>query len=180
MGFVQDFFDSIFWIGCLYSQDWGPSNTKCKKTYYMPLIILPHDSRRPMVLTLLKGFVALQICGALSFNVFGQNPIEASVQLNVLRSVEGVSTFDRNVFINMHSTHTSNSWETYELSEVVEELGINFGRTVGGVTWQLNRINEDSDRPGYFNLSHMQALGQESRDFYESRKNIHQFASSDF
>ncbi|MEM9917250.1 MAG: T9SS type A sorting domain-containing protein [Bacteroidota bacterium] len=102
------------------------------------------------------------------------------VNLNTQRSTEGVSTFDRDVFINLHSSHTMNDWENYELNEVVNELGINFGRSVGGVTWQMNRIREAPDRPGFFDLSHMATLGKQNRDFYSSRTSIHPYEPGTF
>jgi len=113
-------------------------------------------------------------------NAIAQNIFVADVNINTERSMEGVSEFDRDVFINLHSSHTVNDWETEELSEVVNDLNITFGRSVGGVTWQMNRIDENPNQPGFFDLNHMQTLGQQSRNFYNNQSSTHQFEPSSF
>ncbi|MEM6963291.1 MAG: T9SS type A sorting domain-containing protein [Bacteroidota bacterium] len=125
-------------------------------------------------ISLLVNVLLFPVC------IFAQNPFVVDVNLNTERSVEGASTFDRDVFINMHSSHSLNDWEAYELDEIVNDLGINFGRSVGGVTWQMNRIDEDPNNPGYFDLSHMQTLGAQTRNNYSNRTEIHPYEPKTF
>lgn len=115
-------------------------------------------------------FLLLLLFQCFSFyNINAQVSTVVDVNLNTQRSVEGVSEFDRNVFINMHSSHTISDWDSDELDRVANELGVNFGRSVGGVTWQMNRIDEDPNQPGFFDLTHMQTLGQQSRNWYANQ-----------
>lgn len=101
--------------------------------------------------------------------LLAQQTINAGANINTLKSTAGVSTFDRDVFVNMHANYNGNDWKESELDYVHEDLGINFGRSVGGVTWQMNRLRENPNRAGFFDLDHMKELGEESRGWYAAK-----------
>jgi len=67
-----------------------------------------------------------------------------------------------------------------ELEDVTNRLKLNFGRSVGGVTWQMNRIRQDPNRPGFFDLDHMREIGNGSKNYYNTRTNIHPFNNNDW
>jgi len=109
----------------------------------------------------------------------GTSQTVADVNLNVKRSVDGVDQFDRNVYINLHGTHTENELDATNLA-LMKELGISYGRAVGGTTWQMNRLREDPSRPGFFDPAHMEQLGGGSRNWYGSQSWRHPFESQDW
>ncbi|WP_211211957.1 T9SS type A sorting domain-containing protein [Flexithrix dorotheae] len=111
-------------------------------------------------------------------SVCGQSKIDVDFRNKWVTN--GKSEFDRKVFINIHSSYTGNEWTLEELKDVHENLRVNFGRSVGGVTWQLNRIEEDPERPGFPDINHMKSLGKSDRDFYSTRTSIHPFEVDDF
>jgi len=125
----------------------------------------------------------LTLFSLIGFNfqeITAQIAISADVHINTEKSVEGVSNFDRDVFINLHSGHNTNDWETWELDDIVNNTRINFGRSVGGVTWQMNKVEQDPNRPGFFDINHMKTLGQQSRNSYSNKTSIHQYESETF
>ena len=127
----------------------------------------------------LKYFVLLCILAATN-TIFAQQLVQAVIDFNAQRAVEGVSEFDRDVFINLHGGAGESDWVPSELEDLKNRLGVNFGRSVGGVTWQMNRLRENPDRPGFFDLNHMKELGQGGKSWYSGRTVLHPYESESF
>ncbi|MEM6378261.1 MAG: T9SS type A sorting domain-containing protein, partial [Bacteroidota bacterium] len=111
----------------------------------------------------------------LSSTLSAQQVVNAGANINTKKSTDGISKFDRSIFINLHSSYNGNDWTEKELQQVSETLGANFGRSVGGTTWQMNRVRENAERQGFFDLEHMKTLGAESRGWYANKSFLRQF-----
>lgn len=93
----------------------------------------------------------------------------ASVNLNIRHEVGGISEFDREKYITVHSSLTEGDWvgEEAKLDYLINDLDVHFGRDNGIMILYLDQVAEDPNRPGYADPADMTAIGQSYReDFY--------------
>lgn len=112
-------------------------------------------------------------------------PVDVDVNLNVVHSVGGVSTFDRSKFIVLHSDPIENEWNHGSgtetnftpdlLSHFIDGYDVYFGRNTGTIGWTLNQIVEDPLRPGYADPAATQAYGAYIRNNYANNTAIHPY-----
>jgi len=85
------------------------------------------------------------------------------LDLDLLHDIGGVSGFDRRTWINVHSSHTDSEWGgdnfTDDLmADFLAGYDVYMGRDTGGITWVLNNVAEDPDRPGYADPDSVSAM----------------------
>lgn len=77
------------------------------------------------------------------------------VNLNMKRSLNDVSTFDRKKFVAIHADITEQEWEgnnfTSDLrNDFLNQYDVYLGRNTGSIGWNMNSVvSEDPDRKGY-------------------------------
>ncbi|MGC6506504.1 MAG: beta-agarase [Coraliomargaritaceae bacterium] len=93
---------------------------------------------------------------------------KSSVQLNVEHRVGGLSQFDRQKYITVHSSLTESDWEGEEekLDYLINDLDVHFGRDNGIMILYAEKAGEDPARSGYADPVHMQSLGQYYRETF--------------
>ncbi|MGJ8639695.1 MAG: beta-agarase [Opitutaceae bacterium] len=94
---------------------------------------------------------------------------KAIVRLDVKHSVGGISEFDREKYITVHSSLTEGDWEGEEqkLDYLINDLDVYFGRDNGIMILYSEQVEEDPKRSGYADPEHMELLGKSYReDFY--------------
>ncbi|SNR30986.1 agarase [Lutibacter agarilyticus] len=106
--------------------------------------------------------------------------VNVSVNLNVKHSVGDISSFDRSKFIVIHANSTENEWGGDNFTPDLKDHFLNgydvyLGRDTGGITWNLNQIQEDPTRTGYANPSEIASRGLTTRNNFASNTNIHQY-----
>ncbi|MFA0442917.1 carbohydrate-binding protein [Vibrio sp. 10N.222.51.C12] len=84
------------------------------------------------------------------------------VNLDVKHEVGGVSKFDREKFMVLHSANIESDWngEDEKKEYLLNQLDTYFARETGAMKYQLNQIGEDPARDGYAHPYGMTAAGQ--------------------
>ncbi|MGY6649801.1 T9SS type A sorting domain-containing protein [Wenyingzhuangia sp. IMCC45574] len=109
-----------------------------------------------------------------------QEKVSVRVNVNVKHIVGGVSEFDRSKFITIHSNQMENEWDgenfTSDLrADFLEGYDVYLGRDTGGITWNLNYMEEDPTRPGYADPNRIVVKGRNSRNNYASKSHLHKY-----
>ncbi|MGC6430040.1 MAG: T9SS type A sorting domain-containing protein [Jejuia sp.] len=111
--------------------------------------------------------------------------VNIDVNLNVKHKTGDVETFDRQKFVNFHSTVNQNNWNTGNaMNNVIEDFlrnkDVHIGRNTGAISWHLrNNITEDPARPGFANPASIATFGQQNRNSYASWTWAHQYEDQD-
>ena len=105
---------------------------------------------------------------------------QIKVTLNAKHVIDGIDTFDRSKFITIHADHTENEWNgTNFVSDLRNDFlngyDVYLGRNTGGISYNLNQIQEDPSRTGYANPTEIASRGLTSRNSYASKTTIHQY-----
>lgn len=105
------------------------------------------------------------LLGALALSMpwaAAQAQTKAVIHANVKHTVGGVSTFDRQKYICVHSALSEGDWNGEEklLDTLMTDLDVYFGRDNGIMILYLNEAAEDPDRPGYVDPSYMKTAGK--------------------
>lgn len=100
-----------------------------------------------------------------------------TLHLDTAHEVGGISTFDREKFITIHSAHTESDWdgEKEKLNYLVDDLDVYFGRETGAITWELTQLREDSTNRGFVDFKTMQQRAREARETYALRTHLHRY-----
>lgn len=106
--------------------------------------------------------------------------VNVTVNLNVKHSVGDFSTFDRSKFIVIHANSTENEWGGDNFTPDLKDHFLNgndvyLGRDTGGITWNLNQIQEDPTRSGFANPSEIASRGLIARNNFANNTSIHQY-----
>ena len=108
------------------------------------------------------------------------------VNLDVIHSVGGISTFDRSKFVTIHSEPADNEWTSGNnavndfRNDFLNGYDVYLGRNTGGITWWLNaRVTEDQNRPGFADSTSIKQLGQNAKDSYALKTTIHPYEKRD-
>jgi agarase len=107
---------------------------------------------------------------------------QISVSLNAKHIVGGIETFDRSKFITIHSNQTENEWSGNNFvsdlrNDFLNGYNVYLGRDTGGITWNLNQIQQDPSRPGFANPSEIASRGLAFRNNYTSQTSLHEYES---
>ncbi|UMB61759.1 T9SS type A sorting domain-containing protein [Lutibacter sp. A80] len=111
-------------------------------------------------------------------NLFSQ--IRVDVNLNVKHTIDSISIFDRSKFISIHANQTENEWDgsnfTSDLrNDFLNGYDVYLGRDTGGITWNLNNIQQDPDRAGFVDPSEIISKGANARSNFESNVALHKY-----
>lgn len=103
---------------------------------------------------------------------------KVSVNLNVKHVVGGISEFDRTKYITIHANQIENEWDGDNFTSDLRDHFLNgfdvyLGRDTGGITWNLNNMQEDASRPGFANPSNIISKGINTRNNYASKTHLH-------
>ncbi|WOO40857.1 hypothetical protein [Rubellicoccus peritrichatus] len=120
---------------------------------------------------------ALAFAGACAGATLAQGtPATVDIYLDIVHSVEGIETFDRTKFINMHSSQSEGEWDSPEMMEqFLNGWDVYLGREVGTPRVYVDQVKEDPNRPGYPSIEHLEELGYEHRSKYSKKKDIHAY-----
>lgn len=108
--------------------------------------------------------------------------VGVTVNLNVKHSVGSFSEFDRAKFINIHANQGGNEWNGDNFTSDLRDDFLNgydvyLGRDTGGITWNLNQIQQDPTRPGYANPAEIASRGLSYSNSFEANTVLHQYES---
>lgn len=108
--------------------------------------------------------------------------VVVDVNLDVKHSVGGISTFDRSKFVTIHSDLTEQEWSSGNnavddfMDDFLNGYDVYLGRNTGGITWWLNaQVTEDPNRPGFADSTSVKQLGQNSKNNYASKTQLHSY-----
>lgn len=118
------------------------------------------------------------ICFLISQSLIAQ--VKVNFNVNVKHTVGGIDSFDRSKFITIHANQTENEWDgdnfTSDLrNEFLNGLDVYLGRDTGGITWNLNFIEEDPLRPGFADPAKIASKGTNSRNSFASKSHLHSY-----
>ncbi|ANW95064.1 hypothetical protein AXE80_01580 [Wenyingzhuangia fucanilytica] len=106
--------------------------------------------------------------------------VNVDINFNVKHIVGGISTFDRSKFITIHANQTENEWDGDNFTSDLRDDFLNgydvyLGRDTGGITWNLNNMEEDPTRPGFADPAKISSKGQTSRNSFAAKTELHQY-----
>ncbi|SDX72292.1 agarase [Lutibacter oricola] len=112
------------------------------------------------------------------FTFYAQTNV--TVNLNVKHSVGEASTFDRSKFMVIHANSTENEWNGDNFTSDLKDHFLNgydvyLGRDTGGITWNINQIQEDPARTGFANPTEIASRGLTTRNNFANNTDIHQY-----
>ena len=110
---------------------------------------------------LLKITLILFNLFALSFHPAMGQIVTVDINPRVAHTLDTVSRFDRQKFVNIHSSLTESDWngEEDKLEYILRDLDVYMGRDNGGIGWYYNQSEEDPDKPGFVNPNWMFTQG---------------------
>ncbi len=87
--------------------------------------------------------------------------VHIDVNVNMEHAVGGLSTFDRQKYITVHSSLSNNNWkdEQDKLDYLFDSLDVYAGRDNGGINWWLQQMDEDLSRLGYVDSNDVISTG---------------------
>ncbi|MEL6195339.1 MAG: agarase, partial [Bacteroidota bacterium] len=117
----------------------------------------------------------------LPFSVFGQVVIDVNV--NVSHRVGGIDSLDRKKMVKIHADAIESDWtlgnnfgDFRDLrDEFLNEMDVYLGRNTGPISWHVNQVAEDPNRPGYADPVDIANKGQAVRTSYRNRAGIHSY-----
>lgn len=106
--------------------------------------------------------------------------VNVKVNLNVAHQVDTVSSFDRSKFITIHAEQTENEWQRDNVSpnlldEFLNGYDVYLGRNTGGISWQLNQLQQDPTRPGFADPAQLASRGLSFRNNYSPNNSLHPY-----
>ena len=110
--------------------------------------------------------------------------IDVDVNLNVNHVVGGIDELEREKFMTIHSDVDDRDWyqdinfSNNLIGDFLNGYDVYMGRNTGGIQWIMNSvINEDPNRPGYADTTHIASEGLKSRNRYKNNPAWHSFES---
>ena len=127
-----------------------------------------------------KDFLFISII-CLPFSVFGQVTIDVNV--NVSHRVGGIDSLDRKKMVKIHADAIESDWtlgnnfgDFRDLrDDFLNGLDVYLGRNTGPISWHVNQVAEDPNRPGYADPVDIANKGQAVRTSYGNRTGIHSY-----
>ncbi len=105
---------------------------------------------------------------------------QVSVNLDVRHKMGDVDSFDRQKFVNFHSTTTDPEWDKNNTmedlrKELLIDLDVYLGRDTGGVKSTLMAASEDPERPGFVDPEYIAKAGAAQRANYARNTTVHPY-----
>ncbi|MEL7120313.1 MAG: Ig-like domain-containing protein [Bacteroidota bacterium] len=112
---------------------------------------------------------------------FLSGQVTIDIHPNFKHTVGEMDTFNRKRMIKVHADQTEHDWtigSNFEndadlLDTFLNGLDVYLGRNTGGISWYVNQVNEDPNRPGFANPVHLASLGTSVRNGYANRPGLH-------
>ncbi|MEM7656728.1 MAG: agarase, partial [Bacteroidota bacterium] len=109
--------------------------------------------------------------------------ITIDVHPTFVHRVGGVDTFNRMALVKIHSGITEHDWnignnfgnQTDLRDTFLNELDVYLGRNTGGISWYVNQVEEDPNRPGFADSVHLANLGANVRNNYANQSQWHPY-----
>ncbi|MCF2946537.1 Ig-like domain-containing protein [Paraglaciecola aquimarina] len=115
-----------------------------------------------------KNYLKLLIASAigLSVNNIHAAAVKVDINLDVKHEVKGVSNFNREKHITVHSNLTEGDWqgEADVMNYLMNDLDVYFGRDNGMATWIFKATAQDPDNLGKPDLEDLANFGQWHKD----------------
>lgn len=117
---------------------------------------------------------------SLIFSLKTQGQITVEANLNVRHIIDTIDYFDRSKLITIHADQVENEWGgnnfTADLpNDFLNQYDVYMGRNTGGISWYLNQVREDPNRPGFVDTLHLATLAQNARRNYANRTHLHPY-----
>lgn len=108
------------------------------------------------------------------------NNSQVTATLNAKHVIGSIETFDRSKFITIHANQTENEWNGTNFTADLKDHFLNgydvyMGRDTGGITYNLNQVQQDPSRPGYADPTDIASRGLNRRNWYASQTNLHPY-----
>ncbi|WNJ19080.1 Ig-like domain-containing protein [Pontibacter sp. G13] len=130
----------------------------------------------------MQSITRLLLGGLLLLPCWVSAQITVDVNLDTRHTVGGVDSFDRSVFIQLHADPTEQEWGGWNFpagdnlrDTFLNGLDVYMGRNTGLISWQLNQMNEDPNRPGYADPAHIAQRGATHKNNYAAQTSIHPY-----
>lgn len=132
--------------------------------------------------------ILLPALAALAWPAFlrAAEPVYVDVNVDMLHRVGNENRFDRRRFITLHSTHTDPDWmggnsQSLGAPNALDDLmgdfldgyDVYFGRDTGAMAWQLGRLPQDAQRPGFVDEAIAETYGGNIRWTYTTDSKEH-------
>ncbi|WP_109831798.1 T9SS type A sorting domain-containing protein [Reichenbachiella versicolor] len=107
--------------------------------------------------------------------------VKVNVNLNVKHKLGDVETFDRQKFVNFHSTVDQKNWQTDNkiddlIGDFLGKRDVHIGRNTGTIKYALNSVvTEDPTRPGFADPASIASYGKTVRKGYDSKEWAQQY-----
>lgn len=99
-------------------------------------------------------------CQGVTLLAFADN-VQITVFQDRQLSINGSTTLHRDAYFNIHGS--PGELNQAERDYLIGELGVSFGRSMGGLSSTFRRFGEDSNRPGYLNTQALIKAGRQRR-----------------
>ncbi|MDZ8117624.1 hypothetical protein [Pontiella agarivorans] len=100
---------------------------------------------------------------ALPLVLSAKEQVEVKLYPTVIRSIGGVTEFDRNQFITIHEGPLNSRLKEY-YSYLEDELDVRYGRDGGSLSGAARNIPADPDRPDFPDIGQMKKRGKKHRE----------------
>ncbi|MEM8900505.1 MAG: agarase, partial [Bacteroidota bacterium] len=109
--------------------------------------------------------------------------VTVDINVNVSHIVGGIDSFDRKKLVKIHADATESDWtlgnnfgDFRDLrNDFLNGLDVYLGRNTGPISWYVNQIAEDPNRPGYADPIDISNKGHAVRNSYRNRTGIHAY-----
>ncbi|MEM6347023.1 MAG: Ig-like domain-containing protein [Bacteroidota bacterium] len=119
----------------------------------------------------------------LLFSSFAFAQITVDVHPNFKHSVGGIDTFNRKRMLKIHASTPESEWSngnhfqnfTNLRDTFLNDLDVYMGRNTGPISYYLNQVGEDPNRPGFADSTDIASFGQNVRNNYANQSSLHPY-----
>ncbi|WP_075590103.1 hypothetical protein [Labilibacter marinus] len=122
------------------------------------------------------------IAAALMLSSLSYAQVYVEVNMDVNHQVGGNTSFDRSKWMVVSSSQSSGVWSDVmdKLDYIVNDLDTYFGRETGHIKTASKKVNEDPNRTGYADTTHIKSLGDADIIKYSNKTDRFQYEKGDF
>ncbi|MFY0607704.1 MAG: T9SS type A sorting domain-containing protein [Cyclobacteriaceae bacterium] len=131
----------------------------------------------------LRIILNFSLCMSMALGLMAQT-VNVDVQLNFNHTVGDVKELKRERFFTIHAGVDDRDWYESEnftdnlIHEFLVENDVYIGRNTGSIQWIMNSVvEEDPNRPGFANVSQIEAEGAKRRNTYANNTSWHAYES---
>lgn len=99
-----------------------------------------------------------------------EDVVEVDLAPDIVRSIGGVTEFNRDQFITVHESYGSKDMTEDELYHLEDVLDARYGRDGGFLSWQASQVRADPDNPDMPGVEHIIELAEVYRQQLEGQQ----------